>query len=265
MKSLPLLLGALIVPALLAVSVHAEKVTYLGVATVPVNPVAAYQLNLPEGVGLAVVQVAGDGMVKDKLVANDILHKLDDQILTSPEQLAVLVRSHKPGDAITLTAIRKGKAEVLQVRLGETEAHNVAVPAYHYGWPMGDEELQQRMEQLQRHRQNGWQPNDANADEPSPAPCSPRPHNVKESHSNSVITETRDGLTVTLTNRDGAKTVTAEENGKVIVEHQAMNTAEQLKALPEKVRDRVNKLQKQYEEELTPTPMPHGRGPNIAL
>ena len=108
MKKILWLLGTL---ALVAGPAHAEKIAYLGVATMPVEPVAAYQLKLPEGVGLAVMEVAEDGVVKDKLVEHDILQKLDDQILTSPDQLAVLVRSYKPGDTVKLTALRKGKEE----------------------------------------------------------------------------------------------------------------------------------------------------------
>jgi len=270
MKNWQWWLGILVAQAVWMASVQAEKVTYLGVATIPVNPVTAYQLNLPEGVGLVVAQVAESGMVNDKLVVNDILHKLDDQILTSPEQLAVLVHSHKPGDAIKLTAIRKGKEEVLKIQLGETDARNLAAPAYRRGWPMGGDghslqDLQQRMEQLQqRHGQNRWQYNDGD-DEATPTPSTRGPAPRTQSHSSSVITETRDGLTVTLTNRDGKKIIKAEENGKVIVDNQPVNTAQQIKALPEKIRDRVNDLQKQYQDEITPLPAPNGRGPNIAL
>ena len=278
MKTSHWLAGALIAPAILVVSAHAEKVTYLGVATVPLNPVAAYQLDLPEGVGLAIVQVADDGVVKDKLVPNDVLHKLDDQILTSPEQLAVLVRGHKSGDAIKLTVFRKGKAETLKVQLGTTDARNVAAPAYRHGWPMGNDDdrsmpdPQQYWEQLQRQWQNRWQGDNGdngNDDATTPAPRTrnqgSRTHNNKESHSTSVVTETRDGLTVTLTDRDGKKTVKAEDNGKVLADDLPINTAEQIKALPEKVRDRVNALQKQFKTENQPAPLPRSHGPNIAL
>jgi hypothetical protein len=259
----------------LALAAHAEKVTYLGVATVPLHPVAAYQLDLPAGVGLAVVQVAADGVVQGKLVANDVLHKLDDQILTSPEQLAVLVRGHQPGDTIKLTVIRKGKTEVLKVQLGATDARNVTAPMHRQDWPLlspydplgGDSpaDLRRRMEQLQRRGQDRWSPDDDDEATVVPAPRAPRAQRLKEAHSSSVITETRDGMTVTLTNRDGEKTVRAEEHGQVLVDGQAVNTPEQLQALPEKVRARVSELQKQYPEESNPPPPPRGHGPRMAL
>ncbi len=247
MKKILLLVGAL---ALVAGPARAEKIAYLGVATLPVEPVAAYQLNLPEGVGLAVMEVAEDGVVKGKLTEHDILQKLDDQILTSPEQLAVLVRSHKPGDTVKLTALRKGKEEVLKVTLGETDARKLAQPLrgfggggmYGPGMPPGADP--NRMLQ-QWHRQWQNQNGDANLTPQSPRrDRGPQAETHAESHSSSVITESRDGLTVTITERDGQKTVRAEEKGKVLVNEKPINTEAQLKALPEKIRDRIAEMQK---------------------
>ena len=254
------LLGAL---ALVAGTVQAEKIAYLGVATMPVEPVAAYQLNLPAGVGLAVMEVAEDGVVKDKLVEHDILQKLDDQILTSPEQLAVLVRSHKPGDTVQLTALRKGKEEILKVTLGAIDARKLAQPQRGYGgslygpgMPPGVDP--NRMLQQWRHP---WQ-NQNGDDNPAPqAPRrerSPRVESHAESHSSSVITESRDGLTVTLTERDGQKTVRAEENGTVIVTDKPANPEAQLKALPDKIRERVTEMQKSIKVETQMETRPAG-------
>ena len=247
MKKILWLLGAL---ALVAGPARAEKIAYLGVATLPVEPVAAYQLNLPEGVGLAVMEVAEDGVVKGQLAQHDILQKLDDQILTSPEQLAVLVRSHKPGDTIKLTTLRKGKEEVLKVTLGAIDARKLAQPLRGYGGGMYGPGLPpgtdpNRMLQ-QWHRQWQNQNGDDNLMPQSPRRerNNPRVESHAESHSSSVITESRDGLAVTITDLDGQKTVRAEENGKVVVKDKPINTAEQLKALPEKIRDRVTEMQK---------------------
>ena len=255
MKKILGMLGAL---ALLAGTAHAEKVAYLGVATMPLDPVAAYQLDLPEGVGLAVVEVAEDGVVKGKLVEHDILQKLDDQILTSPEQLAVLVRRHKSGDTVKLTALRKGKEEVIKVTLGETDARKFAQPMRGHGgimtmptMPGGDPS--RLMQQWQNH-----QP-DNDADQPTPRrDRNPRIESHVESHSSSTITETRDGLTVTITERDGQRTLRAEEDGKVIVNDKPINTAAQLKALPEKVRDRVSEMQKAIKVETQTAPRTKG-------
>ena len=259
MKKILWLLGAL---ALVAGPARAEKIAYLGVATVPVEPVVAYQLSLPEGVGLAVVEVAEDGAVKGKLAEHDILQKLDDQILTSPEQLAVLVRNHKSGDTVKLTALRKGKEEILKVTLGETDARKLAQPLRGHGGsmalpPMPGGDPSRLMQQWQRQWPNRLPDNDA--DQPAPRrDHNPRVESRVESHSSSTITETRDGLTVTITDRDGQKTVRAEEDGKVIVNDKPINTDKQLDALPEKVRDRVRDMQKTIRVETQTAPKTKG-------
>ncbi|MEM7397243.1 MAG: PDZ domain-containing protein, partial [Verrucomicrobiota bacterium] len=84
---------------------------YLGVVTAPVDPAVAEHLGLAPGVGLVVEHLDPEGAVKDALKKNDILHKFNDQILISHHQLAVLVRSQKPGDEIKLGIIRKGQSE----------------------------------------------------------------------------------------------------------------------------------------------------------
>jgi hypothetical protein len=256
MKKLLGMLGAL---ALLAGTAQAEKIAYLGVATLPVEPVTAYHLNLPEGVGLAIVEIAEDGVVKDKLAEHDILQKLDDQILTSPEQLAVLVRSHKPGDTVKLTALRKGKEEVLKVTLGGADARKLARPQ-NMPWmtpPMPGGDPSRMMRQWQQPRQNRLPDNDA--DQPAPRrDRSPRVESHVETHSSSTITETRDGLSVTITERDGQKTVRVEEDGKIIVDNKPVNTEAQLKALPDKVRDRVKEMQKTIKVETQTAPRSKG-------
>ena len=258
------ILGMLGTLALLAGTAYAEKIAYLGVATVPVEPVAAYQLNLPDGVGLAVMEIAEDGVVKGKLEEHDILQKLDDQILTSPEQLAVLVRSHKPGDTVRLTTLRKGKEEVFKVTLGETDARRIARHQRGFGGgmmtmpPMPGADPDQFMQQWP-HQWHQWQQqmpqNPDDSQNPTPR-RSPRVESHAETHSSSIVTETRDGLTVTLTERDGQKTVRAEEDGKVIVDDMPANTEKELKALPDKVRDRLADMKKNLKINTPSAPRP---------
>lgn len=264
MKKMLGMLGAL---ALLAGTAHAEKIAYLGVATLPVEPVTAYHLNLPEGVGLAIVEITEDGVVKDKLAEHDILQKFDDQILTSPEQLAVLVRSHKPGDTVKLTTLRKGKEEVIKVTLGETTARKMDHQQRGFGGgmmmvpPMAGADPNQLMQQWQRQwrQQQGPRQGLTPDDDQAPVPRrGPRAESHVESHSTSTITESRDGLTVTITERDGQKTVRAEEDGKVVVSDKPINTDKQLDALPDKVRDRIKEMQKTIKVDTQTTPKNRG-------
>jgi hypothetical protein len=263
------LLGMLGALALLAGTAQAEKIAYLGVATAPVDPVTAYHLDLPEGVGLAIIEVTDDGAVKDKLREHDILQKLDDQLLTSPEQLAVLVRSHKPGDNVKLTALRKGKEEIIKVTLGETSARKMDHQQRGFGGgmlmmpPMAGADPNQLMQQMPRQWRQ-WQqqtprfvPNPDNNQSPTPR-RNPTVESHVEAHTSSTITESRDGLTVTLTERDGQKTVRAEEDGKVIVNDKPINTDKQLGTLPEKVRERVKEMQKTIKVDTQTAPKSRG-------
>ncbi|MEX2578612.1 MAG: PDZ domain-containing protein [Verrucomicrobiales bacterium] len=101
---------------------EAEKRTYLGVATSPVHPSLSQHLGLDEGFGIQVEQAMEKSPAgKAGLKASDVLVKLDDQLLTSPEHLSLLVRSKESGDEITLTLIRKGQEQTVDVKLGEKE------------------------------------------------------------------------------------------------------------------------------------------------
>lgn len=99
----------------------ADTVATLGIRALPLDPVLAGHLSLPEGLGLVVHAVPAESPAKDILKPFDILQKLDDQILVSPQQLHVLVTTHKPGDEIKLAIIRHGKPETVSVKLGEAE------------------------------------------------------------------------------------------------------------------------------------------------
>jgi hypothetical protein len=96
-----------------------EKVTYLGVSVVPAGETISAQLKLARGAGLVVVYVDPEGPSGKILEKNDVLYKLNDQILVHPEQLAVLVRMFKPGDEVSLEIFRAGTLVNLKVKLGE--------------------------------------------------------------------------------------------------------------------------------------------------
>jgi membrane-associated protease RseP (regulator of RpoE activity) len=75
---------------------------------------------LPDGVvgGLIVRHVEVDSpAAKAGVQVNDILLKIDDQLLVNPEQLRQLVQLRKEGDQLALTALRKGKELTLQPTL----------------------------------------------------------------------------------------------------------------------------------------------------
>ncbi|MBI3830807.1 MAG: PDZ domain-containing protein [Planctomycetes bacterium] len=102
----------------------AEKVkaAYLGVVTRAADATLRKQLKLPEGVGLVVSFLDKDGPAKAAgLELHDVLSKLDDQILINERQLVTLVRMHKPGDKLELTAIHEGKEQKFTAALVEKD------------------------------------------------------------------------------------------------------------------------------------------------
>lgn len=96
-----------------------EKVTYLGVETGPVPRALAAHLDLERDHGLVVNSVAEESPASAVLKENDVLVKLDDQLLVDSRQLSVLVRGKKPGDEVKLTLIRAGKQHTVTAKLGE--------------------------------------------------------------------------------------------------------------------------------------------------
>lgn len=109
-----------------AASAEMEKVAFLGVETMPVDPTVAVQLGLPKGTGIVVRRVADGSPAEGVLQPHDILTKLDDQILVNMPQLTVLVRNRKAGDEVKLTYIRGGKEATAKVKLGEREVPKLA-------------------------------------------------------------------------------------------------------------------------------------------
>lgn len=107
--------------------VEMEKVAYLGVETMPVDPTVSAQLSLPRDTGLAIRRVAEGSPAASLLQKHDILTKIDDQILIDMRQLSVLVRNHKVGDEVKLTLIRGGKETTVKAKLGEREVPKMAM------------------------------------------------------------------------------------------------------------------------------------------
>lgn len=99
---------------------QAHRTAYLGVEVRPLGHSTAKSLGLDRGTGLRLMAVApGSAADKAGLEAGDVLVKLDDQLLINPPQLAVLVQTHQPGDALTLHVMRDGEVVSLDATLGE--------------------------------------------------------------------------------------------------------------------------------------------------
>jgi hypothetical protein len=275
----------------------AETVAFLGVGTRPLGPEVGLHVDLPKGVGLLVVGLAPDGPAREALRENDILHKLDDQILVSPEQLSVLVRTRNPGETVQLSFIRRGKADAVSVTLGEIEAARLAPPepGIRRGPPgsplpphapfqdrlqalksllgeMGFDAIERAL--LEPEYESAPQPppppEDPDAPTPPARPLRPlRPRgggpagpdqDVRILRSTTAsATQIEHGVAVTVRSHNDERTVRIERDGNPLYEG-ALNSEKDLDRVPEEFRDRVRALRDGIHINIQgPGPMPPGR------
>ncbi|MDP4848716.1 MAG: PDZ domain-containing protein [Verrucomicrobiales bacterium] len=122
-------------------------------ATAPIDSVLRDHLEIAEGFGIQVIEVMPDSPASAAgLRNNDIITLFEDQHLISPEHLSLLVRTKKGGDKVAFAIIRKGKEEIVELTLGETDAERFPSPP---GFGLGHPFPEQR-ENLRR-QQDYWQ------------------------------------------------------------------------------------------------------------
>jgi len=99
-----------------------EKGAYLGVVVNHVDEVLRKHLKLGKGEGLYVQFVAPDSpAAKAGVRKDDLLMKLDDQVLVNASQLQTLVRMQTPGQTVQLSLIREGEPMTVAAELIEKE------------------------------------------------------------------------------------------------------------------------------------------------
>jgi len=250
--------------------VKAEKATWIGVTAREVPPVLTAQLDLPENTGLFVEMVMPDSPAAQAGVqANDVLAKLDDQILINPPQFATLVRNKKPGDKVQLTVLRKGKSQKIEVTLAEHEMP--ALPAVG-GWRHDPQSLFEFVPMqpdihnfnLERLRKLGLLP--------ERFPMQPDIHGMPvgssvviqsgtgdEGHSLSTSQFGDGEHTITVEVRDGKKQVKAtDRDGKVLFSG-PYNTDEEKAKVPAELAGKIQRMeenQKRIPPEMFPPAVP---------
>lgn len=84
--------------------------------------------------GVVITEITDDsGAEKAGLKKGDIITKLDDVVITSPDVLTKTIGSHKPNDKITITYKRNNKEEKVTATLGRRSEGNVY--NYQYNGP----------------------------------------------------------------------------------------------------------------------------------
>ena len=95
---------------------------FLGVETSQVPTVVSEQLGLSKGLGLVVEYVMPNSPAATAgIQQNDILKMLNDQILIEPSQLRKLLQTFSDGTDVTLTVLRKGQEQKVNVKLTKKE------------------------------------------------------------------------------------------------------------------------------------------------
>jgi 2-alkenal reductase len=94
---------------------------YMGIAYQPIAPDIASSYNLPVQWGAYVTRVAaGSPASKAGLQDGDIITKVGDVSIDQNHSYLNTLYTYKPGDKVTLTVIRNGQTQQLQITLGES-------------------------------------------------------------------------------------------------------------------------------------------------
>ncbi len=97
---------------------------FLGIGYQPIAPDVASAYNLPVQWGAYITKVAANSPASQAgLQQGDIVTKVDNVAIDETHSYLNTLYTHKPGDQVTLSVIRKGQTIQVQVKLGEA-THN---------------------------------------------------------------------------------------------------------------------------------------------
>ncbi|WP_207512169.1 PDZ domain-containing protein [Longitalea luteola] len=95
----------------------------------------------------AIIQKVTEGSAADKagLKENDVIKKVNDEVIDSPEDLSKVIGKHKPEDKVTITYERSGKSAKTEATLGKRKGnvimggpHEFQMPNFNFDWKDGD-------------------------------------------------------------------------------------------------------------------------------
>jgi len=91
------------------------------------------------------------GAAKAGLKEGDVITKIDDKKIESPDELTKVIRSHKPGDKVTVTYLRDDKEQKATAELGKLKGVNVY--SYTPKMDLGDMNFNYNMPKIAMPRQ----------------------------------------------------------------------------------------------------------------
>ena len=101
----------------------------LGVSLVTIDAATAERYNLPVNEGAYVAAVSG-GAAEAGIQEGDIITKIANKKVTSATDVILQVRSHSPGDTVTVEVNRNGETKSMDVKLG-SDTENKAASSSH--------------------------------------------------------------------------------------------------------------------------------------
>ena len=257
---------------------------FLGLATSPVPPVLAAQLGLPEGFGLVVEEVMPDSPAgKAGVQRFDVLRLFNDQQLVDPGQLATLVRAQEKDADVTLTLLRKGQEQKLGMKIverpmpaqrpfpGPTGEMKEQLDRLKEGVGDGTRRLQEQARDFEKRlreyqeRLKNWR-GGPGAEMPKPPEFQPsvEPGDVRpggaapgrrlESRSttaNAKVLMKDDSGEIEVTSTDGRRHLIAKNAKGETVFDGPIDTPEQVRALPEDLRKKVEAIEVRTKVETT--------------
>lgn len=263
---------------------------FLGIATSPLPPVLSAQLGLPDGFGLVVDEVVPDSPADQAGVKRfDVLRQFNDQNLVDPNQLATLVRAQARDAEVSLTLLRKGQEQKITVKIAERpmpEHLRFPAPTGEIREQMerlkdgvGDQarKLEEQMREFERRmrehqeRLRKWRDNPEAempkppefhpSAEPADSPREARPDGAaagrrieSRSTANAKVLMKDDSGEIEVTSADGRRHLIAKNARGEIVFDGPIDTPEQIKALPEDIRKKVETIEVRTKVETT-TPL----------
>lgn len=104
-----------------------RDIAFLGVVTAEVPEILAEHLKLTDGQGILVRSLMPDGpAAKAGVSTNDIILRLADQPIRTPEDLSNSVLQKSPGDIVSVELIHKGELKTMDITLAKRPQHFAA-------------------------------------------------------------------------------------------------------------------------------------------
>lgn len=238
---------------------------FLGVVSSEVPDMLADHLDLKAGQGVIVRSLVPDGpAAKSGVAVNDVITKIAGQPVGSAMEIAKQITAHKPGDAISIDLIHKGKPASVNLTLG-TKPAEMADNAPHTldqldleglpqeladrvrdaiegnlgGFELGDDAAQvpPRMEDAMRDLQKRMQDVMGKAMLPDADAAA-----KVQIHGGATIKQVDPQGSVEVKAKDGAKEVTVRDQQGKVTWSGPWDTAQDMAAAPAEVRQRVDSL-----------------------